>query len=79
MDLLASEARAMVGWFAGKQLVTVAKKETETAEDSARMTEMGSKLKGGRLKWVLVKGARHWLHAWMGPGRGCREVEEGCR
>ena len=23
------------------------------------MTEMGSKLKGRRLKWVLVKGARH--------------------
>ena len=79
MDLLAIEARAMMGRSLGKQLVTVAKTETGTVEGLHENDRDGFEAEGAETEVGACKGCSAWLHAGMGPGRGCREVEEGCR
>ncbi|MCJ1435916.1 hypothetical protein MMC27_005292 [Xylographa pallens] len=60
LDILANEAGAMMGRLAGKELVKIGGTEGLNAQDRD-----GFEADGGRLKWVLVKGASHgFTHLW---------------
>ena len=60
LDILANEAGAMMGRLAGKELVKVG----ETEELGGQYRD-GFEADGGRLKWVLVKGAGYdFTHGW---------------
>jgi acetyl esterase/lipase len=54
LDILCNEAGAMMGRLAGKQLVKVGETVGLGGQDRD-----GFEADGGRLKWTLVKGARH--------------------
>ncbi|MCJ1396495.1 hypothetical protein MMC18_009385 [Xylographa bjoerkii] len=60
LDILGNEAGAMMGRLAGKELVKVGETEGLGGQDRD-----GFEADGGRLKWVLVKGAGHgFTHGW---------------
>ncbi|MCJ1308372.1 hypothetical protein MMC25_002025 [Agyrium rufum] len=63
-DIFCNEAGAMMGRFAGKELVKVGETEGLNAQDRE-----GFEAEDGKLKWVFVKGAPHgFTHGWGAAG-----------